>query len=317
MTKSNDEAATKHRIPVIERMVEVFAMLERTPQGATTRAVSALTGLSRTTVYRMLNTLYAHDFVSRSPAGEYKLGQRLLTLATRVPPHASGYDLLVIAQPQLEKLSEATGQGSKVSVVAGGEILVVAAAQGGGQYALTTSPGQRLPIHAGAAGKMLLAHLPRRDLDLRLNGKLPALTATTIVEPKRMLAELARIRRRGWSSDEGEQMSGVHAIAAPIRDQSNTVIAAVSVPFVAGVEQVQVDEIRRLAIFAAEAISGEIARTGLADQAKSGATSNLGRKPAIVRSADPSPTAPRLRGDVRAAPRAQVPAERTQAASKK
>jgi DNA-binding IclR family transcriptional regulator len=157
-----------------------------------------------------------------------------------------------------------------VSVLAGDEILVVAAAQGTGQYALTTSPGQRLPIHAGAAGKLLLAHLPRAEIDLRLSRKLAALTAKTIAEPKRMLAELARIRQRGWSFDQGEQMSGVHAVAAPIRDASDMVVAAISVPFVAGVEQVQVDEIRRLVIAAALAISTEIARVQTASKADAG-----------------------------------------------
>ena len=310
------DAARKHRIPVIERMAEVFALLERTPQGATTREVAAMTGLSRTTVYRMLNTLNAHDFVSRSLTGDYKLGRRLLTLAARVPPQASGYDLLVIAQPYLERLSEATGQGSKLSILAGGEILVVAAAQGAGQYALTTSPGQRLPIHAGAAGKALLAYLPRNDIEQRLSGRLMALTATTIVERKGMLAELAGIRRRGWSSDEGEQMSGVHAIAAPIRDRSNAVIAALSVPFVAGVEQARVDEIRRLVLAAAEAISAEIKRASLAVEARPGVTPVADRKAAHAnRVSDQKPITGRPRGASAAASHALAIGQRTPAAS--
>jgi DNA-binding IclR family transcriptional regulator len=278
MTKISEEAARKYRIPVIERMAEVFALLERSPKGVTIGEVVDHVGLSRTTAYRMLNTLGAYDFVTRSAEGAYTLGQRLVTLAARVAPRTAGYDLLVVAQPHLERLSEATRQGSKVSVLAGDEVLVVAAAQGNGQYALTTSPGQRLPVHAGAAGKLLLAHLPRADIEVRLAGKLAVLTAKTIAEPKRLLAELARIRQRGWSFDQGEQMSGVHAIAAPIRDGSNDVVAALSVPFVAGVGQVEVDEIRRLAIAAAEAISAETARLESAAKAGSANAPVAGRK---------------------------------------
>jgi DNA-binding IclR family transcriptional regulator len=259
-------------------MVEVFGLLERSPNGVTIGEVVDLIGLSRTTVYRMLNTLSAHDFVMRSPEGAYRLGQRLLTLAARVAPRTAGYDLLVVAQPHLERLSEATRQGSKVSVMAGDEVLVVAAAQGNGQYALTTSPGQRLPVHAGAAGKMLLAHLPRPEIDVRLCGKLAVLTAKTIAEPKRMRAELARIRQRGWSYDQGEQMSGVHAIAAPVRDGSNDVVAALSVPFVAGVEPEQVDEIKRLVVAAAQAISAEIARLESAGKADTASAPVAGSK---------------------------------------
>src|SRR6478609_6792834 len=68
MTDISEDAAQKYRIPVIEQMVEVFALLERTPEGATIRDVVKAVKLSRTTVYRMLNTLSAYDFVHRSPA---------------------------------------------------------------------------------------------------------------------------------------------------------------------------------------------------------------------------------------------------------
>ncbi len=59
MAEISEEASQKYRIPVIERMVDVFALLERTPEGATIREVVKAVKLSRTTVYRMLNTLSA------------------------------------------------------------------------------------------------------------------------------------------------------------------------------------------------------------------------------------------------------------------
>ena len=130
MTDISEDAAQKYRIPVIEQMVEVFALLERTPEGATIRDVVKAVKVSRTTVYRMLNTLSAYDFVHRSPAGSYTLGRRLLTLAAHVAPTVASYDLLAIAQPHLNKISELLGEGSKLTVPSGDNILVVASAQG-------------------------------------------------------------------------------------------------------------------------------------------------------------------------------------------
>ncbi|MDE1994768.1 MAG: IclR family transcriptional regulator [Rhizobiaceae bacterium] len=261
----SEEASQKYRIPVIERMVDVFALLERTPEGATIREVVKAVKLSRTTVYRMLNTLSAHDFVHRSPAGTYTLGRRLLTLAAHVAPNVASYDLLAIAQPHLNQMSDLTGEGGKLTVLSGDEILVVAASQGRGPYALTASAGQRLPIHAGAAGKILLAFSPQDDIDRRLS-RLDALTSHTISDPARMIEELARIRECGWSRDMGEQMVGVHAIAAPVQDASNAVIAAVSIPFVAGVDERRVEEIRRTVISTAQAITRDVIRASADDQ---------------------------------------------------
>ncbi|TCR87838.1 IclR family transcriptional regulator [Rhizobium sp. BK376] len=257
MNEISEDASQKYRIPVIEQMVEVFALLERTPEGATIRDVVKAVKLSRTTVYRMLNTLSAYDFVHRSPAGSYTLGRRLLTLAAHVAPNVASYDLLAIAQPHLNRISELTGEGSKLTVPSGDNILVVAAAQGHGQYALTAAAGQRLPFHAGAAGKVLLAFSAQEDIDRRLT-KLERFTSQTISDPDRMLEELEHIRATGWARDMGEQMSGVHAIAAPVRDYENTVIAAVSVPFVAGVDEKRIEEIRRAVLSTAEAITKEI-----------------------------------------------------------
>ncbi|MBB3457618.1 DNA-binding IclR family transcriptional regulator [Rhizobium sp. BK313] len=258
MAEISEEASQKYRIPVIERMVDVFALLERTPEGATIREVVKAVKLSRTTVYRMLNTLSAHDFVHRSPAGTYTLGRRLLTLAAHVAPNVASYDLLAIAQPHLNQMSDVTGEGGKLTVLSGDEILVVAASQGRGQYALTATAGQRLPIHAGAAGKVLLAFSPQEDIDRRLS-KLDPLTNQTISDPARMLEELALLRERDWARDTGEQMVGVHAFAAPVRDASNAVIAAVSIPFVAGVDERRIEEIRRTVIATARAISRDVA----------------------------------------------------------
>lgn len=257
MNEISEDASQKYRIPVIEQMVEVFALLERTPDGATIRDVVKAVKLSRTTVYRMLNTLSAYDFVHRSPAGSYTLGRRLLTLAAHVAPNVASYDLLAIAQPHLNRISELTGEGSKLTVPSGDNILVVAAAQGHGQYALTAAAGQRLPFHAGAAGKILLAFSSQEDIDRRLT-KLERFTSQTISDPDRMIEELEHIRAAGWARDMGEQMSGVHAIAAAVHDDKNSVIAAVSVPFVAGVDERRIEEIRRAVLSTADAITKEI-----------------------------------------------------------
>jgi DNA-binding IclR family transcriptional regulator len=257
-TESNGEALDKHRIPVIDRMMEVLGLLERRPNGATIRELVEVLHQPRTTVYRILNTLQAHGMVRRSVAGSYALGPRLLALAARAVGDGQDYDLAALAQPHLERLSEATGEGSKVSVLDGDAILVVAAVQGVRDYALTVVPGQRLPLHAGAAGKVLLAHLPKSELAALLEKPLAGYTVRTFTDPKRLAAELARIRRQGWAQDKGEYAPSIRAFAAPIPDRTGRVVAALSVPYLAGADTGRTEKIRASVIATAGAIAADL-----------------------------------------------------------
>ena len=193
-----------HRIPVIDRMMEMLFVLERRPEGATIRDFVDSLRLPRTTVYRILNTLQRHDVVSRSSQGSYRLGPRLLGLAVRSIGNGQGYDLIALAKPHLESLSAETGESSKISIIDGDDLMVIATAPGKREYALTVVPGQRLPLHAGAAGKTLLAYLPEGEIDRRLRLTLGRYTPRTVIDPRRLRRELASIRRQGWAQDKGD-----------------------------------------------------------------------------------------------------------------
>jgi DNA-binding IclR family transcriptional regulator len=250
-----DEAASKHTIPVIDRMMDVLGELEHHDGGLNIRALTQKLGLPRTTVYRILNTLQGHDMVWRDEAGAYHLGRRLLRLASHVASRVSDIDLAAICQPFLDRLASELGDSVKLSVIDGDGILVLAAAPGRREYALTVAPGQRMPVHAGAASKLLLAHLPPEELDYWLSKPLAAYTSKTITDPKRLRAELARIKRLGWAQDRGENAPSILAYAAPVFSKSGKMEAALSVPFLAGTEPSRMEEIRMAAIAAARAIS--------------------------------------------------------------
>ena len=255
MDQISDAGASKYTIPVIDRMMDVLEQLERRPNGATIRELTALLSLPRTTIYRIVNTLQGHDMVRRDDTGAYHLGRRLLSLASHVVAGVSEVDLAALAQPFLDKLSAEIGEGSKLSVIDQDGILVLAAAQGRRQYALTVAPGQRMPIHAGAASKLLLAHLPPEEMAAWLAKPLIAYTPKSLTDPKRLMTELTRIKRLGWAQDRGENAPSIQAFAAPVRDRTGRVVAALSIPYLAGAEASRMEEIRLAAIDAARAIS--------------------------------------------------------------
>ncbi len=267
---STHESIAKHRIPVIDRMMEVLSLLEKRSNGASIRELVDFLDLPRTTVYRILNTLQFHDIVRRNPDGTYRLGPRLLALAARTLADAQDYDLAALSAPHLEQLVKKTGEGSKISVLDGDAILVVAAMQGTREYALTVVPGQRQPLHAGAASKVLIAHAPKAELNELLGDSLFRYTNRTLADKKKLFAELAKIRRQGWAEDRGEYSPSICAYAAPIRDRTGKVIAALSVPFLHGSPPAHKEIIRVAVIAGAGAIAADLpapprARESVAD----------------------------------------------------
>jgi DNA-binding IclR family transcriptional regulator len=246
------DAASKHRIPVIDRMMDVLAELERRTAGASIRELVTALGLPRTTIYRILNTLQLHDMVHRTDAGAYLLGKRLRSLAAHVPAGVGTIDLAALAQPLIEQLAARLGEGAKLTVLEPNDTLVIAAANGKREYALSVTAGQRLTPHSGAAGKLLLAYLPDAERRAWLVRPMTAFTPRTITDPKKLAAELSRIRKQGWAIDKGEGVPSVLAYAAPVFDTRDKMVAAVSVPFLAGTEAEHMEEIR-LAVLATAA----------------------------------------------------------------
>ncbi|MGH6859258.1 MAG: IclR family transcriptional regulator [Phyllobacterium sp.] len=255
MSELAEDGASKHTIPVIDRMMEVLGEIEHTEAGLTIRDLTETLALPRTTIYRIVNTLQRHDVLRRDEAGAYHLGRRLLSMAAKVAVRATDFDLAAICQPFLEKLAAELGEGVKLSILDQDGILVLAAAQGRREYALTVAPGQRMPIHAGAASKLLLAHLIAEDLDYWLSKPLIAYTAKTITDPKRLRSELTRIKRLGWAQDKGENAPSIQAFATPVFTRKGKMVAAVSVPFLAGTQPSRMEEIRLAAIDTAKVIS--------------------------------------------------------------
>jgi len=255
MTDIAEGAGARHTIPVIDRMMDVLAKIEHRGDGLTISELARQLPVPRTTIYRILNTLQRHGMVRRDDSGAYRLGRRLLSLAAQVASRVSEIDMAAICQPYMARLAVELGEGVKLSVLDEDGVLVLAAAQGRREYALAVTPGQRVPAHAGAASKLLLAYLPPVERDAWLARPLIAHTAKTITDPRRLRSELARIKRLAWARDKGEHAPSIQAFAAPVFAADGRMVAALSVPFLAGAEPSRMEEIRLAAIDTARAIT--------------------------------------------------------------
>ena len=249
-------------VPVIERMLDILDVIERRSDGVSIRELSDLLEMPRSTVYRILNTLEAREVVRRGLSGAYVLGPRLLSLAANVSI-GPGVDLANIAIPYLERLSLSTGEASKLSIRDGDGVLVLAAVQGSGEYGLNIKPGRKLPLYAGAASRVLLAHLGDEEIARVLKSSLQKYTDRTISDPRKLAKELKQVRAQGWAFDSGEYSPGVNAVAAPVQSKLGETVAAISIPFLSTQEESRIAKLRAAVCAAAMALSKDLAARNL------------------------------------------------------
>ena len=216
-------------------------------------------GLGKSTVHRMLTTLVAEGLIEQNPrTGGYRLGIVMFELGEAVRVHM---DLHAAVGPVLGELRAQTGESSQVGVLDGHEVVYVDRLESAHSLRLFTETGRRVPVHCTSSGKVLLAYLPeaRRQVVLRA-APFTALTPHTITDRSQFAAELDRVRRRGWAEAVNEREIGVASIAAPMRDVSGEVIAAISIGV--PLARCSVMALRRLAPVIMEAAEAASRRLG-------------------------------------------------------
>jgi len=182
-----------------------------------------LTGLSRPTVRRVLLTLQQLGYV-RSEGRSFALTPRVLALGYA---YLSSLNLPVIAQPWMEELVADTREACSLSTLDDTDIVYVTRVATHRRPSLTLATGTRLPAHATAMGHVLLADLPKGELDHYLaRAELQPLTARTVRTPEELLRRLDSARAQGWAMVEQELEEGLRSVAAPVRGADGRVIAA-------------------------------------------------------------------------------------------
>lgn len=184
-------------------------------------------GLHPTTTLRMLESLRSRGMVRTLGGGAYELGPRVMDLS-----HAFLRRLSISrhANELAEELARRTGETASVGVLDDGRVLYIAIAHGQSELGIQALAFARHPLHCTALGKVLLAELPwDQAAAILARHPLDRMTPKTQVEPAALRAELERCAARGWGQDDEERVAGVRCLAAPIRDHSGAVVAAISV----------------------------------------------------------------------------------------
>ncbi|HEX4466413.1 MAG TPA: IclR family transcriptional regulator [Solirubrobacteraceae bacterium] len=188
-------------------------------------------GMSRSTTHRYVITLLALGYLEQGASRKYRLGMRVTDLGMAA---LNSTGLGEHAQPYLDELRQRTSYTTTISVLDGTEILCVASSRtyrrGISDLERRHEPGSRLPAHATAIGKMLMAHLPdseQRDVIAEITPT--KLGPKTITGKRALRDELVQIRGGSLALNDEELAAEMLSVAAPVRNGSGEVVAAVNV----------------------------------------------------------------------------------------
>jgi DNA-binding IclR family transcriptional regulator len=208
------------------RLDQLLAVFDAGHPSLSLAGLVARTGLPKTTVFRHATAMVAVGWLVHED-GRYRLGDRLFELGSSTRLHA---ELRAPAAASMRELAAASGETVHLAVLDGTEVLYVEKIEGKRPAATgLTRIGGRRPAHCTAIGKALVAYSGERARDRLLSTRLHSYTAATIVEPKRMDAELRQVVDRGIARDREETAVGLTCLAAPVVTADGRCVAAVSV----------------------------------------------------------------------------------------
>jgi IclR family transcriptional regulator, KDG regulon repressor len=228
---ATSKGTTEGRTAGIQSLARASAILEeivRHRDGISLARLSELVGLHSSTAFHLVKSLAVLGYVRQDDETKlYRVGPLVFRLA------ASAFDdveLLGLGRPYLEELAMRTSETTHLAVQSGSEIVIIGRSEGTGAFRMAEHTGSARPAHATAVGKILLAAMPEKNLELFLQKhELVPLTARTITDPEILRADLERIRRTGVSYDEGEFHPEIRCVAAGIRDFTRNTVAAIGI----------------------------------------------------------------------------------------
>lgn len=204
------------------RTLEVLAASPK-PRGIT--ELSAQLGIGKSNAHRILTTLTKLGYVKPVNRGQYAASLRLWEMGAQV---LLRLDVKRVARPYIEQLAAKTGESVHLSVLDGCDVVYIDKIEGAHPVRAYSQIGERAPAYAVATGKALLAFQPDEVVQAcARNAK--AFTPRTITTARRLMDELANVRRGGFAINRGEWRATVCGVGAPIRDSEGRVVAALGI----------------------------------------------------------------------------------------
>lgn len=232
-TKKTPTPITTRRAPAVQgaaafsKGIAVMQLISEFPEPPSINELMATSDLTRPTLYRLLKALESEGLVECTNKKTFKLGARLIQFASRA---FEQNDISRLSDPELKLLASLTKETCHLAIRCGQEMVYISKQDSPQTIRLHSSVGNRVPMHASAIGKCVLAHLQPEDRQRQLEQlELHQFTQFTITDHAKLSADLETISKAGFATAHQETDLDVHCFGAVIFDRSGNPVGGMSV----------------------------------------------------------------------------------------
>jgi IclR family KDG regulon transcriptional repressor len=222
-----------YRVQALERALDILDCFNFQNRKLSLSDVVLRTGLNKTTVKRLIANLATRGYLQQDPqTRKYQLGMRLFELGGVV---FSSFSLPRAAAYPMTELQNKTGATVLLGVKMEDQLVYVDKREGDGMIRISSDIGWRRPLHYGMLGMVLMAGLePKEVLHILKRYPLEAHTPFSITDVDAFSLRLEEIRMQGYAVEKEEAVEGLTGVAAPIRNHSRQVVAALGIALPTG-----------------------------------------------------------------------------------
>jgi len=201
--------------PSVKKAFKILSAISDASNGLGISDLSKKLKIGKSTVHGITAALEEMGVLVRDPLYKrYTVGYSLLELCRTA---YSKIELKDLARKPMEQLVEKVGETVFLGVLNGDHITIVDVVESRNEMKITSPPGTRLPLFAGAAGKVLLSQIKEEKAKEIIQKKgLVRYTLKTVIDHRQFHREIEKVREQGYAVDDEEYIAGVRAVAAPL-----------------------------------------------------------------------------------------------------
>jgi IclR family transcriptional regulator, acetate operon repressor len=224
----NDPDPRDGGVQSVDRALVIIETLAEDDEGYRLTDLAVRTGLSPSTVHRLLTTLEKRRFVQFDrDESTWHIGAQSFAVGSTFVRRRN---FVTQALPYLRKLRDQTRETANLAVVDDGAMVVVTRVESREIMRSVTKVGGRVPMVASGLGKALLSTYSEEDVFAIIQREgMPRLTSKSIVRAGELCKSLHDIRQQGYSVDDEEALIGLRCVSAVVYDDCSEPLAAISV----------------------------------------------------------------------------------------
>ena len=210
--------ASYKKVPALEKGFTILSLLAKAKEPMGVSDIAKSLNYNKSTVYNIVHTLAHQKILENGSGSKFRLGIQFYLLARSA---RLGSEIISTIHSYLEMINRETKLSAFLGTRSGLDAIIVDKVDSAFDIKISSEIGMRLPLLAGAGGKVLLSQLPEDELDTILSkNELKKFTPFTCADPIKFKEMIQTVRKEGIAFDREEYIEGIQALAVPIHINS-------------------------------------------------------------------------------------------------